>query len=78
MVEVHDCARSAAALHVVGMKYDIITADSAKYLGESVNEMLARGWQLQGGVSVSLSETDEYRHQIWAQAMTLAETPQPT
>ena len=60
------------------MKYDIITADSAKYLGESVNEMLARGWQLQGGVSVSLSETDEYRHQIWAQAMTLAETPQPT
>lgn len=52
-------------------KYKIITADTPKALEKLIDDFLFLGWQLQGGVSVSLSETDEFRYIEFAQAITL-------
>lgn len=35
------------------MKYEIISRDDQAKLAEAVNEYLAAGWELQGGVSVA-------------------------
>ncbi len=59
-------------------RYDIIVASTAQALQDLVQPRLSQGWQLQGEVCVSMSESDEFRYEVWAQAMTLAETPQPT
>ncbi len=48
------------------MSYIVLTASSTIRLQQSVMELLARGWSLQGGVSVAMDQGQtEY-----AQAMT--------
>lgn len=51
------------------MEYEILKDDSWIKLQELVNIKLKGGWKLQGGVSVALSESDEYRYVIYAQAI---------
>lgn len=53
------------------MQYEILREESWKDLQEVVNIKLKGGWKLQGGVSVTLSESDEYRYAIYAQAIVL-------
>jgi len=56
-------------------RYDIITADSVTSLAMMVNEKLARGWRLQGGVSVAQSEDEFQLSFCCCQAMTLDAPP---
>ena len=51
------------------MEYKIVNANCTEYLEEKVNELIKDGWQLQGGVSISLSESDDYMYFDCAQAM---------
>lgn len=51
-------------------EYKIITAPDPDCLEEVVNSEIAEGWEPLGGVSVSLSESEEYRYERYAQAMT--------
>ncbi|MGC2239170.1 MAG: DUF1737 domain-containing protein [Pyrinomonadaceae bacterium] len=37
------------------MDYKIVTADGEKELETKVNELLVKGWKLQGGVSLSIT-----------------------
>ena len=51
------------------MKYKILEYDDSEYLQKAVNISLKDGWKLQGGVSVTVSESDDYRYVIYAQAI---------
>lgn len=51
------------------MKYKAIEEESVEALTDSVNQHIAEGWFPIGGVSVSLSESDEYRYVRMAQAL---------
>jgi hypothetical protein len=39
-------------------------------LNEKVGELITTGWEPLGGISVSLSESDDYEYFVAAQAMT--------
>ena len=47
----------------------VVDTNSGEGLSWQVNEMLKAGWMLQGGVSCSASESDEYFYVIFIQAM---------
>ena len=51
------------------MKYLAIEALTIKDLNDQVNERILDGWKPIGGVSVSLSESEEYRFFVVSQAM---------
>ena len=51
------------------MEYECIEEIDAITLNEQVNLKLSMGWRLHGGVSVSVSESDDYRFVVFAQAM---------
>jgi len=42
------------------MEYDVVYASSVEGLIKKVNQMIAEGWQLQGGVTVSTQDGTEY------------------
>lgn len=42
------------------MEYDVVYASSIEGLIKKVNQMIAEGWQLQGGVTVSTQDGTEY------------------
>lgn len=58
------------------LTYRIIVDDNATNLTDSVNDLLAQGWVLQGGVSLVRYEYENARkgytetEWVWAQAMT--------
>ncbi len=52
------------------MEYEAIECASVDELNRKVNKMISDGWETLGGISVSLSETDENQYFIVAQAMT--------
>lgn len=49
--------------------YIVLTTDTPEGLETSVREKMAQGWQPMGGVAVALSESDEFRYVVYAQAM---------
>lgn len=51
------------------MKYLAIEALTIKDLNDQVNERILDGWKPIGGVSVSLSESEEYQFFVVSQAM---------
>lgn len=51
------------------IEYDILTKDTPDDLAIVVDEAIAGGWQPFGGVSVSLSESDDYQYIVFAQAI---------
>lgn len=51
------------------MDYTIVSSDDLIKFQKRVIELLAVGWELQGGVSVSVSESDEYKYIYYAQAL---------
>ena len=51
------------------MKYLAIEAPTIKDLNDQVNERILDGWKPIGGVSVSLSESEEYSWFVVSQAM---------
>lgn len=52
------------------IEYTVVSEHDEDELTKTVNELLDDGWELQGGVSCSLSETDDMRYTVFAQAMT--------
>ncbi len=52
------------------VEYRVVSADDEKGLNKVVNALLDEGWELHGGVSCALSETDDVRYTLFAQAMT--------
>lgn len=42
------------------MEYDVVYASSVEGLIKKVNQMIAEGWQPQGGVTVSTQDDTEY------------------
>ncbi len=60
------------------MKYIIIQSDRIEGLGQAVNDYISQGWQPQGGVATSTLTLGGEPYTMYAQAMTLAATPQPT
>lgn len=52
------------------MEYRILTSESYIDLETTINAKISDGWILQGGISVTLSESDEFRYVIYAQAVT--------
>lgn len=52
------------------MEYTIEIASDVEKLIKLVNIRLADSWQLQGGVSISNSESDDYKYTWFAQALT--------
>lgn len=52
--------------------YNVVTSiDYESDLVDKVNACIADGWEPLGGVSVTLSESDDYRYVIFAQAMVI-------
>lgn len=51
------------------MKYVILTGDTEAQLMAKVAEHLAKGWRLQGGVSVAVTEDETCYAVLYAQAM---------
>ena len=49
--------------------YRVVTAGDARDLADGVGRMMVEGWQPIGGVAVSLSESDEHRYVVYAQAV---------
>ena len=52
------------------MKYTVVGHGSLKTLIEEVNKFIVRGWEPIGGISATISESDEYHYSEYAQAMT--------
>ena len=52
------------------MEYKAIECGNVDELNIEINKMLENGWVPIGGVSVSLSETDEAQYFVATQAMT--------
>lgn len=64
---------------MTGQKIEYVILESttsADDLRAVVNAAPTEGWQLQGGVSVALSESDYYRYALYAQAMTRVVQPE--
>lgn len=55
--------------------YQVVTDDDEEKLVQKVNALLDDGWELQGGISCALSEGDDFRYTIFAQAMTRLLSP---
>jgi len=57
------------------VKYMIAQASSAKELEEKVTRLLEEGWEPLGGISISVSKTQNEEYAIWvewwAQAMVI-------
>lgn len=51
------------------MEYTIVADERWENVVARVMELLAEEWQLQGGISCALSESDEYQYTLFAQAM---------
>ncbi len=51
------------------MKYNIITSNKVKEVVKKVNELLEDGWDLHGGVVLSITEGED----VFAQALTKTE-----
>lgn len=51
------------------MIYTVICEEILSVLILKVNERLQDGWELVGGVAISISESDEYNYPYFAQAM---------
>lgn len=51
------------------MDYKVLDSGDVDSLSVLVNKALRDGWELQGGVSVSLTETHNYSYVIFAQAI---------
>lgn len=49
--------------------YVVLTALTPGDLEASVRDKMAQGWQPMGGVAVGLSESDDSRYVVYAQAM---------
>lgn len=49
--------------------YQILTADTATKLADVVNRAIGDGWCPSGGVAVALSESNDYKYMVWAQAV---------
>lgn len=49
--------------------YVILSSHDSSLLQNDVIKMTANGWILHGGVSCALSESDDYRYLLFAQAM---------
>lgn len=52
-------------------EYTILTAGDASTLSTNVNNLIGRGWEPQGGVTVAetLNPDAEEADELWAQAM---------
>lgn len=50
-------------------KYKIVHGTSSTEVAQKVEEAMAQGWQVQGGVSMSLYETEEKLERFYAQAV---------
>lgn len=50
--------------------YKIVASHDKEHLAQKVNELLDDGWELHGGVSCSLSESNEFKYVMFAQAVT--------
>jgi hypothetical protein len=57
------------------MEYIVVTSNDKLELEDLVNNLIKEDWQPQGGVSVSLSESDDYKYIVYAQAMIIARPP---
>jgi len=56
------------------MRYDIAEESTLNSMVETVNEMMAEGWEPQGSLSVlRLSDDDSLRSILYVQAMVLRE-----
>ena len=53
------------------MKYKVIKSHSCEMLEKEVNESLDEGWALQGGVSCSVSESEDCVYYLYTQSMIL-------
>ena len=51
------------------MEYKAIECRTGEVLNRTINRMLSEGWKPIGGVSASLSETDESQYYVIVQAM---------
>ena len=59
------------------MKYQVIEDVTTEALSIRVNELIENGWLPLGGVSCSLSESDEYQYYSACQAMTYTDSDSP-
>lgn len=50
-------------------EYVVVTADTPQEIESIVRKRMSQGWQPMGGVSVALSESDDFRYVVYAQAM---------
>jgi len=50
------------------MKYFLVTSRDIKFMEDEVNEQIAAGWELQGGISISTLR-NEFGEVLFAQAM---------
>lgn len=49
--------------------YMVVESSTPGELAEAVRKKMADGWQPLGGVSVALSESDDFRYVVYAQAV---------
>ena len=49
--------------------YIVVHENDAKKLSDTVQSLMGCGWQPVGGVSVSSSESDDYKYIVFAQAL---------
>jgi hypothetical protein len=51
------------------MEYAIVGSADAHEVAENVQKLIEKGWEPLGGVSCGLSENEDYRYVMFAQAM---------
>ena len=51
------------------MKYDVVRGFVLEDLVAEVNKKIKEGWVLKGGISCSISESDEYSYSEYVQAI---------
>ena len=49
--------------------YDILTNNDAARLAHAITQKLSEGWELVGGVSLSVTDTDNSYYSTYAQAI---------
>lgn len=59
----------ARVTNLIINKYQILTDSDPFNLAKRINDAMTAGWLPMGGVAVSLSESDEYRYVVYAQAI---------
>jgi hypothetical protein len=57
----------------IHIKYHVVEADYLANLITKVNELLVKGWELQGGVVACVSESDDYKYTYYYQTVFLKE-----